>query len=61
MTEQQIKLLCKLAVERSNRPFTKMEKELLKQAIDNAKNWEELLFVAIEVLNATKNQSIPIG
>lgn len=51
MTEQQIKLLCKLAVERSNRPFTKMEKELLKQAIDNAKNWEELFSIAIASLN----------
>ena len=51
MTEQQIKLLCKLAVERSNRPFTEMEKELLKQAIDNAENWEELLSIAIASLN----------
>ena len=51
MTEQQIKLLCKLAVERSNRPFTEMEKELLKQAIDNAKNWEEFISIAIASLN----------
>ena len=51
MTEQEIKLLCKFAVERSSRPFTKTEKELLKQAIDNAKNWEELLSIAITTLN----------
>ena len=51
MTEQQIKLLCKLAVERSKRPFTKAEKELLKQAIDNARNWDELLAVVIASLN----------
>ena len=46
MTEQQIKLLCKLAVERSNRPFTKEEKEMLKQAIDQAKDWGELFAIA---------------
>lgn len=51
MTEQQIKLLCKLAIEKSNRPFTAMEKELLKQAIDNSKNWEELLSIAIASLH----------
>ena len=51
MTEQQIKLICKHAIERSNRPFTKAEKEMLKQAIDNAKNWGELMTVAITALN----------
>ncbi len=51
MTEQQIKFLCKLAIERSNRPFTKQEKELLKQAVDQAQNWEELLSIAIASLN----------
>ena len=51
MIEQQIKLLCKLAVEKSNRSFTIAEKELLKQAIDNAQNWEELLSIAIASLN----------
>ena len=50
MTEQQIKFLCKLAVEKGNRPFTKTEKEMLKQAIDNANNWEELIAVAIASL-----------
>ena len=50
MTEQQIKTLCKLAIERSNRPFTKAEKEILKQAIDNAKNWDELIATAIATL-----------
>ena len=51
MTEQQIKQLCKLAIEKSNRPFTKEEKELLKQAIDNAQNWDDLLTIAIASLN----------
>ena len=51
MTEQEVKLLCKLAVERSNRPLTKTEKEMLKQAIDAARNWDELLAVAIAAMS----------
>ena len=47
MTEQQIKFLCKWAVENSKRPLTKAEKEILKQAIDNAKNIEDLLAIAL--------------
>lgn len=47
MTEQQIKSFCKLAVEKSRQPFTQPEKELLKQAIDAAQNWEELFALAI--------------
>ena len=50
MNEQQIKLLCKLAIENSNRPFTDAEKELLKQAIDQARNWEDLFAVALSTL-----------
>lgn len=52
MTEQQIKQLCKWAVENSNRPLTDTEKELLKQAIDQAKNINELLVVAIAAASA---------
>ena len=47
MTEQQIKFLCKWAVENSNRPLADAEKEILKQAIDNAKNIEDLLAIAL--------------
>ena len=47
MTEEQVKLICKWLVENSSRPLTDLEKEMLKQAIDNSKNWEELLTVAI--------------
>ena len=50
MNEQQIKLLCKLAVENSNRPFTSAEKELLKQAIDYANSWDELIAIALSTL-----------
>lgn len=47
MTEEQIKLLCKLAVEYSAKPLNDTEKEFLKQAIDSSKSWQELLEVAI--------------
>ena len=47
MTEEQVKLICKWLVENSSRPLTDLEKEMLKQAIDSSKNWEELLTVAI--------------
>ena len=50
MNEQQIKLLCKFAIKNSNRPFTSVEKELLKQAVDNANNWEELIAIALSTL-----------
>ena len=47
MTEDQIKLLCKWAIENSNRPLTVSEKETLKQAIDISGSWEELFLVAL--------------
>lgn len=46
MTEEQIKFLCKWLIENSSRPLTDLEKEALKQAIDNSKSWEELITVA---------------
>ena len=53
MTEEQIKFLCKWAVQNSNRPLTDEEKEVLKLAIDAAKSVEDLLAVALAAL--TKN------
>ena len=47
MTEERIKLLCKLAVENSKKPLTNAEKEVLKQAIDDPKTVEDLFTVAI--------------
>lgn len=46
LSEEQIKTLCKLAVEYGNRPFSREEKEALKQMIDKSRNLEELLSVA---------------
>ena len=50
MTEQEIKLLCKLVIEHGNRDFTEAEKEILKQAVDQSKNLNELMTVAIASL-----------
>lgn len=50
MNEQQIKPLCKIAIENSKRPFTDIEKELLKQAIDHAKSWDDLIAIALSTL-----------
>ena len=47
MTEEQIKMLCKFAVEHGNRPFTREEKEIIKQLIDNSRNMNELFTVAL--------------
>ena len=49
MTEEQIKTLCKIAVEKSNRPLSDFQKELIKQAIDQAKTPTEMV-VAILIL-----------
>ena len=51
MTEEQIKFLCKIAIDGNNRILTRTEKELLKQAIDESKTIEELLTIAIASLN----------
>ena len=53
MTEEQIKFLCKLAVENSNRPLSAFQKELIKQAIDRAKTPTEVVAAILMVL--TKN------
>lgn len=50
MTEEQIKLFCRLAIENSPRPLTDFEREVLKQAVDNSRNWEELMLAVITAL-----------
>ena len=51
MTEQQIKLFCKLCIEKSNRPFSKEQKELLKQAVDKAHDANDLLMIVLSIWN----------
>ena len=53
MTEEQIKALCKWIIDNGNRPLFDTEKELIKQAIDKAKNVEELTTVAIATIKLT--------
>ena len=53
MTEQEIKAMCKLAVENSNHPLTDLDKELLKQVIDKANHPVEIL-VALSAILSTK-------
>jgi len=45
MTEEEFKLLSKLAIDNSSRPFTATEKEVLKFAVDKAENWQQLIIV----------------
>ena len=47
MTEQEIKMFCKLLIEYGKRSFTDKEKEILKQAVDHSKNMQELIAVAM--------------
>lgn len=47
MTEEQIKLLSKWLIDNSTKPFTDLERQALKQAVDSSKNWEELISVAM--------------
>ncbi len=51
MTEEQYKFLCKWIVDNGNRPLSEMDKELIKQAIDNAKNPEEMVLSILELLS----------
>ena len=53
MTEEQVKFLCKWMVDNGNRPLTSFEKELIKQAIDNAKSPQEMVISVLALL--TKN------
>lgn len=47
MTEEQVKIICKWIVENSNRPLNRLEKEIIKQAIDASKTVEDLAKIAI--------------
>ena len=46
MTEEElIKVLSKFVIEHRNQRLTNVEKELMKQVVDQSRNWQELLTV----------------
>lgn len=47
MTEQDLKSICKILVENGQKSLTTAEKELIKQAVDASKNWNELITTAL--------------
>ena len=54
MTEQEIKEACKFVIENGNRDFTNEEKALLKAAVDQSRNLDELFAVAMASLGMGK-------
>lgn len=56
MTEEQIKFICKWIINNGNRPLSKEEKEIIKQAIDKAKNIDELAALAVVSINITEGR-----
>lgn len=51
MTEEQYKFLCKWMVDNGNRPLSEMDKELIKQTIDNAKSPMEIVLSILALLS----------
>lgn len=49
MTQDQVKSLCKWSVENSKRKLSDIEKEMIKQAIEESKTIEDLFMVAISI------------
>ena len=56
MSEEQLKFLCKWLIDNGNRPLSNTEKEAIKQAIDQAKNIEELTAVAVASIKLTEGR-----
>ena len=54
MTEQEIKEACKFVIEHGHRDFTMAERELLKAAVDQSRNWQELLAVVMASMGMRK-------
>ena len=50
MTEEQAKFFAKWMVDNGKRPLTEFEKELIKQAIDNAKSPQEMVASVLALL-----------
>lgn len=52
MTEEQYKFLCKWMVDNGNRPLNKTDKELIKQAINNAESPTEMVLSVLTILSS---------
>lgn len=50
MTEQDVKFLCKWEIENGQRQLTPVEKELLKNGIDDAKSFQDFLAVVLAAM-----------
>lgn len=50
MNEEQYKFLCKWMVDNGRRPLSQLEKELIKQAIDNAQSPMEMVVSILALL-----------
>lgn len=51
MTEEQVKFFCKEIVKNSKRPISNLDRELIKQAIDNSKNVFEMISAILAILS----------
>ena len=47
MNEEQYKAMLKLMIEKSNRPLTNYEKEILKQGVDQARSLDDFFAVVV--------------
>lgn len=54
MTEEQYKFICKWIVDNGNRQLTEADKELIKEAIDNAKTPQEIVISILTILPFTQ-------
>ena len=57
MTEHQIKEITKWFIDNSNRPLSKQDKEIIKQAVDEANSMGELNLVLMEALSINSGNS----
>lgn len=56
MTEHQVKEITKWFIDNSNRPLSKEDKEIIKQAVDQSESMGELNLVLVEALSVGKNK-----
>ena len=60
MTEEQIKFICKWAIQNGNHRLSNFDKEIIKQAIDRAETIDDLAIIACAMLIAENNWNVVI-